>query len=218
MTKRRNRQLTNVDCIPVDLLRKKLGELYGQEKLSVETIEKLRAQFPHSIQVAKQSPQETVDLPFVNCVMYAFNLKCDAMFRAIYECARIRRRNWSRDKDKKISADTEFVEFCIEKGFLLSKTEREREPGDLVVYFDNETCFHVGKLQDQNRIRSKWGSIELFEHDLREVPDLYGDKVKYFEPLQFEQSQDGFIAYAKWVVEDNPEVELLLDNTFDTYW
>ena len=211
-----------VDCIPVDLLRKKLGELLEQENLSIDEtideIEKIRVEFPHSIQVAEQSHQEMVDLPFVNCVMYAFNLRCDDLYRAIFKCHRMRRSSSSRDDNKIISADTEFVEFCIDQGLLSSIAGRERESGDLAVYFKSETCCHVGKLLDTGRIRSKWGMIELFEHDLGEVPDTYGDKVEYFESLKFEQSQDGFIAYAKSVIEDNPQIKLLLDSTFKKYW
>ncbi len=206
-----------VGYIPVDLLREKLGELEKQKKLSIDEIEKLRAEFPHSIQLAEQSPAEMVALPFVNCVMYALNLKCDDLYRAIATDENIRRRNLSREGDKIISADTEFVEYCIKQGLVPTISNREPESGDLVVYSDSDRCRHVGKLLDQSRIRSKWGMVDLFEHELLEVPDFYGDNVEYFESLRFEQAQDGFIAYAKSVVEDNPQAKLLLDNAINSY-
>ena len=201
----------------MESLRKKLGELNRQKKLSFDEIQKLRAEFPHSIHLAEQSPAELIARLYFNCAMYAFNLRCDDLYRAIATGESIRRRNLSRDGDKIISADTEFVEYCIKQGLVSSISNREPESGDLVVYSDSDRCRHVGKLLDQSRVRSKWGMVDLFEHELLEVPDFYGDNVEYFESLRFEQSQDGFIAYAKSVVEDNPQAKLLLDNTINSY-
>lgn len=202
-------------------LRKKLGELEQQEKLTFGEIEKLRPEFPHSIYLAEQSPAELIAHTYFNCVMYAFNLKCDALYRAIAGSEIIRRRNPSRsaepEPDYTISADTEFVDFCIDEGLISSISDRNAESGDLVVYSDNDRCRHVGKLLEQSRIRSKWGMAELLEHELLEVPDFFGDDVQYFESSGFEQSQDRFTAYARSVVEDNPQTKLLLDSTIKRY-
>lgn len=208
-----------VDYIPVDLLRKKLGELEQQKKLSFDEIKKLRAEFPHSIQLPEQSPQEMVDLPFINCAMYAFNLKSDDWYRAIADGPGIIRKNPSRatEPDYSISADTEFVDYCINKRLVSAISGRELESGDLVVYSDIDWCRHVGKLVRHGRIRSKWGTIDLFEHELFEVPDIYGHKHQYFEGLGSERAQQLFIRYAWSVVDDDPQIRILLKSAINTY-
>lgn len=203
----------------MDFLRKKLGELEQQKKLCFDEIQQLRTEFPHSIQLVDQSPTEAIAHLYVNCVMYAFNLQCDDLYRAIAGNVGIHRKTFSRSlvPDKRISADTEFVDYCIDEGLIPSISDRDLEFGDLVVYSDSERCRHVGKLLEQDRICSKWGLTELLEHELFEVPDFYGENVLYFESLRFEQSQDRFIEYARSVVEDNPRTKLLLDITIKKY-
>jgi hypothetical protein len=52
--------------------------------------------------------------------------------------------------------------------------------GDLVVYYQNEEMLHVGVLTGEQRVTSKWGPGLLYDHGLWEVPDNYGDSVRYF--------------------------------------
>lgn len=208
----------------METLRKKLGDLDRENRLSFDEIQKLHAEYPHSIELANQSPVELLAHCYVNCAMYAFNLKSDDWYRAIADGLGIIRKNPSRatkpgatEPDYSISADTEFVDYCTNKRLVSAISGREPESGDMVVYSDIDWCRHVGKLVQHGRIRSKWGTIDLFEHELFEVPDTYGHKHQYFEGLGSERAQQLFIRYAWSVVDDDSQIRLLLKSAINTY-
>ena len=198
-------------------LRKKLGELDRDNKLRFDEIEKLRPEFTHSIYLANQSPVEEIANSYLNCVMYAFDLKCDDWYRAIAGNPKVIRKTKSRSKRRNYSifADTEFVDYCIDKRLISAISGREPESGDIVVYSDSERCHHVGKNIPHGRIRSKWGLTDLLEHKLFEVQDSFGNNVRYFEALGYEQSRCLFTRYAWSVVADDPQTHLLLKTAIE---
>ena len=199
-------------------LRKKLRELDTDEKLRFDEIEKLRPEFTHSIYLAKQSPVEEIANYYLNCVMYAFDLRCDDWYRAIAGNPNIIRKTRSRSKvrDYTIYADTEFVDYCIDNRLISAISGREPESGDLVVYSDTERCHHIGKKILHGRIRSKWGLTDLLEHELFEVQDSFGNNVRHFEALDYETSRRLFTRYAWSVVADDPQTKLLLKTAIET--
>ena len=199
-------------------LRKKLGELDRHEKLRFDEIEKLRPKFGHSIYLANQSPVEEIANSYLNCVMYAFDLKFDDWYRAIAADPKIIRKTKSRSKqpDYSIFADTEFVDYCIDKRLISEISGREPESDDLVVYSDSERCRHVGKKISHGRIRSKWGLMDLLEHGLFEVQDTFGNTDRYFEALDYEQSRCLFTKYAWSVVEDDPQTKIHLRTAIES--
>ena len=55
--------------------------------------------------------------------------------------------------------------------------------GELVIYFRDAHAEHVGVGRE--RIISKWGLNPIYEHEIMEVPESYGDKfLRYRRPLQ----------------------------------
>ncbi len=71
--------------------------------------------------------------------------------------------------------------------------------GDIVVYLDDDgTPKHAGKIASADkRIKSKWGGGLFLEHGLWEVPQHYGDHVRYFELIATERAEKAFIAFCK---------------------
>ena len=208
-----------VDTSCVESLRKRLGELERQEALCYRAIQEMRPEFCHSIELADLSAVELGAHLQSNCVMYAFDLRRSALFSAISDGEKIRRQYPSRSKvpDYCIFADTEFLDYCIDNRLISAISGREPESGDLVVYSDTERCHHIGKKILHGRIRSKWGPLEVLEHKLSEVPDFFGNDVQYFESVRHEQSRDFFVAYARSVIENNPETKSILDNIINDY-
>lgn len=208
-----------MDTSCVELLRQRLGDLEQQEILCFREIQKLHRQFRHSIELADISDVELGAHLLSNCVMYAFDLRRSGLFSAISDSQEIRRRYPSRSKvpSYDIFADTEFVEYCIGEGLISQISDKNGESGTLVVYSDMTECRHVGKLARHGRIHSKWGTLEVFEHDLLEVPDFFGNDIRYFESVRHEQSLEFFVAYARSVIEDNPESESILHSIINIY-
>ena len=53
--------------------------------------------------------------------------------------------------------------------------------GCLVCYFAAGRWTHVGVMLAGNRVRSKWGVMPRYEHDMAEVPAEYGQCVRFYE-------------------------------------
>jgi hypothetical protein len=69
--------------------------------------------------------------------------------------------------------------------------------GDLVMYFSQDRWTHVGRMAGSERAISKWGTGLLCEHNLAEVPEQYGDEVRFFHHPGADASLDLFVRYAK---------------------
>ncbi len=199
----------------MDLLRARLGELKRQENLNFDAIESIRPDFDHTIQLIRSwsMPGPTN----FNCVMYALNMRDDQLLYELANSYDVYRATPSHQGETCILADTEFLEFCIAEGSMPPISDRECRPGDLLIYRNEGKCRHIGKLVDHGRIRSKWGTKDLLEHDPLEVQDCYGDDLQYVESLSGKQSQDRFIKYARSVVDDDPQVRISLENAINDY-
>lgn len=60
------------------------------------------------------------------------------------------------------------------------------KPGDLVLYFNSnavlpEVATHIGICLQGDRIISKWGLLNVFDHPLYLVPEGFGEKVRFVE-------------------------------------
>ena len=190
----------------MELLRARLGELKRQGSLDYDTIDSIRTEFDHSIELVERwsvsGPEN------FNCVMYALDLKDDQLLIALANSWDIIRGTPGRDDDRLILADTEFLEFCIAEGAMPPISDRKIYPGNLLIYRNAGKCRHIGKLVDHGRIRSKWGTKDLLEHDPLDVPDCYGDDLQYVESLSRNQTRDLFIKYAWSVIDDDPRVKM----------
>jgi hypothetical protein len=65
------------------------------------------------------------------------------------------------------------------------------------MYFNQGRWTHVGRTAGPARAISKWGVGLLYEHDLSEVPEQYGDEVRFFHNPGLDASLDLFVRYAK---------------------
>ncbi len=78
-----------------------------------------------------------------------------------------------------------FVRALVEKGCLREKVTpaSDAADGDILIYYRNGNPEHAGKWKD-NRVVSKWGSgpTHIWDHNVYEVPESYGDEVRVFEP------------------------------------
>ena len=63
------------------------------------------------------------------------------------------------------------------------KSVSSPEAGDLMLYFSGKSSRwaidHVGIVLPENKIISKWGKTEVYEHCIGNVPNYYGDKYTF---------------------------------------
>ena len=76
--------------------------------------------------------------------------------------------------DLDVLVDYRFVRRLGDAGLLHQKTLGEMKDGDLVLYWLDGKATHAG-LWEGGRVRSKWGSGLIYEHDARGVPYSYGE-------------------------------------------
>jgi hypothetical protein len=96
-----------------------------------------------------------------------------------------------------VYAGREFFEWVVTGQHLHQAMAGKAAGGDLVMYFDQDRWTHVGRLITPDRAVSKWGVGLLYEHDLSEVPEQYGDEVQFFRNPGPDASMDLFVSYAK---------------------
>jgi hypothetical protein len=96
----------------------------------------------------------------------------------------------------RVFAGAEFAHWLISRGMLTPLRPEDARAGDLVFYFRDRRFTHAGMLTDKGRVVSKWGTGQLYEHELYEVPDTYGDEVRYFASLSCESAFEYFTWYA----------------------
>lgn len=88
----------------------------------------------------------------------------------------------------------EMLDFMRAKGRLKTIDRQEATDGALVIYFNGDQTMHVG-LVDGDRIRSKWGIGHVWRHPEFEVPETYGDLIRYFEPVKRTAALSAYNAY-----------------------
>ena len=74
---------------------------------------------------------------------------------------------------------------------------REATDGAVVIYFNGNQTKHVG-LVDGDRIRSKWGIGYVWRHSEFEVPEAYGDLIRYFKPVKRAAALSAYDAYVSF--------------------
>jgi hypothetical protein len=96
-----------------------------------------------------------------------------------------------------VMAGPDCFEWFIANQLLNEVTDRQAADGDLVMYFRNGCWTHVGRVAGRARAVSKWGVGLLYEHNLSEVPEQYGDTVRFFRNPGSDASLDLFVSFAK---------------------
>lgn len=71
--------------------------------------------------------------------------------------------------------DSCFVNYLITNGLLTQNNN-----GSLVIYFFDGWPKHAARFVGSGRAISKWGLGNVYEHELYEVPESYGDDTKTY--------------------------------------
>jgi hypothetical protein len=90
-----------------------------------------------------------------------------------------------------------FAGWLLDHCFLNEVAGSDTESGDIVFYFDDSRFKHAGLVSRAGRVKSKWGTGYLYEHELYEVPESYGTEVRFFKPLKDEEALLHFLEFAE---------------------
>lgn len=74
---------------------------------------------------------------------------------------------------------------------------KRRARGALALYFEVDTWKHAGVFMGAERVKSKWGQFNIYDHGTWEVPGSYGDRVKFFAMPAWEHALQLFLEYAR---------------------
>lgn len=141
-------------------------------KNQIEQVEMLALEHSHSITLIKENVPGS---PTFTCYGFSFGLVGVHINSVIL-------RYPGRD----------FVESLI--GLLLQEVNPEQaEDGDHVLYFVQQ-LEHAGKVQG-TMVESKWGKGHLWRHGVYEVPQKYGDTVRFFRQISHEEAVAAFRAF-----------------------
>jgi len=148
----------------------------------------------HGIKILKEKAAHGIVLlengnETVNCFMFAFGLV-----------------PWQSAIDVRYYAahpDTWLDHDCL-IGFIDHlKRERHLEPvaivdadqGDVVVYYEENKPVHAAMIELNDRLVSKWGVGNVWQHALWEVPEAYGSSAEVFRQLRIERFELAFFEY-----------------------
>lgn len=158
-------------------LRSRLSEITSDRDLQVHParIRELKGTEAHNIEMLETAnPEEDF-----NCVMYALNLRgsigppCSPLGHYYM--------------------GTEFMQHLISEGHVAQLNIPAA--GGLVIYQKGDQIMHVGIVQHNGMVRSKWGAGHLYEHSAWEIPDELGDSIRYFGSIDPDQAFEIFRAF-----------------------
>jgi hypothetical protein len=145
-----------------------------------KVIAELAIEQPHTIKCLT-GPADKIEK--FTCVMHALGIEFNSEYIDLVERL-----------PSVIYASTNFVHFLLQKRELI---ERSIAPNLLIIYFDGDPVKHIGRMATAERVRSKWGIGHLYEHAIWEVPQRYGDNVRFYSPMAPAFSIAQFIEYAR---------------------
>jgi hypothetical protein len=150
---------------------------------NMELVQAISTEFPHTIVPLSSE----FDLALYTCLVYALGFTENPGYTAIATLP-------GRD----IYAGKDFAEWLLSSGSLIEIDIVQAPPESLVFYFDDVGTFtHVGLLNQDGRVRSKWGCLGLYEHNLLDVPLNYSNTTRQFQPLSFQTAIELFYDYAE---------------------
>jgi hypothetical protein len=165
--------------------RKRLSDITEERELEQheELVAKLNNEHPHSIILKIKKPDGKRSN--YNCYTFAFNLTDSPVYEKI-----------ANTPPYDVFANSEFCDFLLKKGILDEKKWDDTNEGDIIIYFEEGTPKHAGKIHS-DRIISKWGTGHLWEHDIYEVPISYGSEYRILSAISGDVTIGTFIEYAK---------------------
>lgn len=134
----------------------------------------LRSQFPHTITFEAWNHEET-------CVPWALRLTGDAVYEGV------------RRRHQEIFAGAAFAGWICDRHLVELPTPKL----DCLVFYSADEAFkHAGIMIGEDRVRSKWGELPRYTHQLAEVPANYGSRVSFFARPSEQEARDWFRAFA----------------------
>jgi hypothetical protein len=144
-------------------------------------LQRLSEKFPNSIRI------ETSHSPIkrYTCLMHVLEFTEDTSYIAIAEFG-LRQTYAGRD----------FAHWMFDQGHLEVVHSFGKRPNDFVFYFTDDVFRHVGILTANDRVLSKWGLGQLYNHGLWDVPASYGNEVRFTRPIPHSRASMLFRAFA----------------------
>ncbi len=164
---------TNLKDIGNPQLREKLGKLNVADPfflcdIARTNIESLNYEIPHSLEclaAIDRADRKTWDF---NCHAYSLGF---------HE----RNKFWNaRPKKDERLPESAFMQKLIDKGVLKPRCSKHVQDGDIAIYFSGSKLKHSGVVVGA-RIRSKWGNLHRWDHEIADVPIEYGCTTKFYE-------------------------------------
>jgi hypothetical protein len=130
------------------------------------------------------------------CIAFVFGLSNNPVYQAI-----------ALDFDGEVFAGRRFVEWMMRNGL---KELEQTAAGSLVLYFSSSDWRHIGTVDTSDRVVSQWGTFAVYEHGFFEVPQGYGDTVRFFDKPAPEQSFSDFLDYARSEGVSDRDIEAII--------
>lgn len=119
---------------------------------------------PKEIEILELPPEEEKNY---NCFVYVLGLQNDERFMG--------NKGWEFTRN----LGSVFIEM-IQRGTL--KPVKTPQKGDMAIYrLDTGAISHVGLMENENEVISKWSWGPLLKHALWAVPDHYGNVVEFYQ-------------------------------------
>ena len=150
----------------------------------IALIDALSHDHPHSISLAQEAISGKPETGIFNCIQYALDLvePPDQIFRIA--CCQ-----------KDVGVGPKFVAWLVSNSILRPTDMDHADDRDLVLYFEGPIVKHAAKISG-DRLISKWGSFHLWNHGLWEVPEAYGNEIRYFRAISRDAVSSAFFAPA----------------------
>jgi len=166
------------------VLRQRLQEMTDVQDVSQHPmlLECISRDYPNSIRIVES--EHPIDR--YTCVMHVFDFTEKPEYLAIADYGFGR-----------VFAGADFARWLIANGHLVEVPSANAQTGDLVAFFKEGKFKHVGLLQPNGRVVSKWGIGHLYDHGLLEVPESYGSEIRFFKGLSYDEAYDRFAQFAE---------------------
>lgn len=97
----------------------------------------------------------------------------------------------------RVFAGPAFGQWLLESEALDEIPALEKSEECLVFYFSDKNLRHVGLSKADERMVSKWGIGHLYEHEIFEVPESYGSRIRIFKKPHYDDTFLHFVRFAE---------------------
>jgi hypothetical protein len=176
--------------------------LSAQEQKRCRSLEEKRRvdkETSQKISEILQSDPEPYDKP-ANCISWALGLDNSISYEAIaksYSDSHTPVR-LKKNKTCPYQASPWFLTWLLSKKILEEDSAHENA---LIIYCDKERhCTHAGLVTRDGRVKSKWGELPgIHVHEIWQVPESYGEKIKYYRLPKIHDIEDSFKEFCEYL-------------------